>query len=1676
MIYRNDDSTKNISFINKDFQSIWAEILEIVPKLTTKWDPRQANESDPLAVLLKLSALFSDKLNYNGDKSALEAFPQTLTQERSAYNVYDILGYKAPWYKAATLNVKLNYSSLVNNTTQSTDAAGREVTIINEQLIDHVLPKFTQVCDNDSTIVFTLLETFQFNNRQLISKEIPAIQGTINDYVINGVNQITADNLDSNNRLYFNEPNVAQNGIFISSDPTFTLQQDWVMVNNIHQALLNDKVYEFGIDPVTGGCYVEFNDNIGNLIGAGLYIKYVLTNGAQGNIKSNTLTKFLTNTEAHYYDSNNEYKSVEINNHITIGNVNGCSNGADPATISEMYDNYKKVQNTFSTLVTLLDYENYLYNYQKGDGTYAVSNIRVSDRTNDLYHSRKVVTLDKSGNHTFITKIDQKGGQDELTAYNIRFYPLRYSNDTATLDGYNNTFKPPVASEHTKVEGGQVVERWFRDSDIDEYISEAKTINHDRLNDGFPIILSTPIDCLVYLTSKVSSTIANQVCDNIRSALYNRFNTRNLTFGKQIRYEELLECIQNADEHIQYVALQKIEDYTLPDDADALLGDDYNLEEEVVRRNILAGVTPWCTFFTTFNIQQNQIAGDIYGLPTLKNGDEGGEIRTKVNQITDTSESKTYVLLDPNGRVLDYDENLVLGSGVDTSRYKIDRPIALLTKPIQVIHPITMVERSQGGESSNYVIKLAPHEQLNLFGPDYISTTTVSNYLYYVYSFTELAKSALVNDGAFVETDGKKFLPKDTPYRLPQGQSIYFFETRDEAYKFYTNGITTGMIYVIKSGEAIKCNFDLYPTYQLAPNQSLDMKSLNNGNAIDKIEKNGGTLVKTKLDNGGVEIPIKVITNARGLIDQLNTTNTSYTLMPNEYFIFQVVGETSLTMLNEGTTISWDVTYNFTKLKEDLTKLLNESINWADVSDGDSTSLPTADNLPQINDGSKFKYGVNQIYSFGEGYCFAYFNQGGLVGYSTSIDSWFNEDGTFKETPFSTTPTLGVQFKLKYCLYNADLALDKQDWVELPTLLQGDDWMGFMRTSLLMGPDNPYLIGEYDLDEGVFKYHKQTLTYTTQLINDGKTQSIKFLQATELTKGQGSDKNIYIVGLKEYNTPSIQPDYTKVITPQVGNELLLQSNIPVQTQGSDINVSTLEDKYGNPFCIYTYTSDPTVQAPDSSTEFIQSNLPFVVPGNPAGYHIITPMYGEDERPWNLYSYKMNSGTITKETSKYVQITSDIGFYSLKCGGSLGGIIDNTQKTQVILNDSTYDGESYLKYNTPSESNFNNINVYTFDGSNIRLQMDAPSLKKYVLSSITATEVDGSTELETVDGVMHTVDNFLFPKDTTLQANVESLDNRSLAAFYPESNPSHVYVRAYKKEAPTSLNIDNTNRIITFRYTDGSSETISMLPGYSYQTVIDPDMTMPVMESYWGVSTRSGITDLQIISVPDSSGVGRFTLDNTTYSVKFEGGVPVSIEPTNNLVTNTPGEWYTFTAPNREIYSIRLKTSIKDYVTNTRLITEYTRRYEVINHLSADFKGGTPIKLWPIYDSIPESLSVSVKYTDVNLLDKVLHIGECVMVADNEVYGIKKYTNPQGGPTFEGVSYKKLTNNDLCGYSEFNPLYLKEGGISEPQLAINFFNEQHALNRYALPKIDFTTKDSQNKYITNIRVSPLSIVD
>lgn len=515
-----------LSYTNKDFNTIYSELLDLVKTLTNKWDPSISNESDPGVVLIKLGALLADKNNYNIDKNILELFPLSVSQYGNARKIYDIAGYAMKWYQSASTELTFTYTG--NETLDGN--------VINIKKYD------TMVSNEDGDLVYTLIEDVVLSSTDRTKVGI-ALQGVIKNYEVNGVDVIKLDNLDDNNRIYFDERMIAENGIFISSASQSEFISEWERVDTLQTRELNAKIFKFGITPDSDTCYIEFPQDIANLIGSGLKIKYIVSSGIQGNVSSGTITSLYSNDII--VSVNGE--ELNLSDSISITNVYAATNGKDPETLDEAYDNFKDTIGTFNTLVTCKDYEtaaNDLYN--TATRSYMQSNCVVSDRTNDIESSTYVITLSADGTRRQVVNT-QRG----FDAFTIGLYALEPMNSINSAYYYNKSFSVNQDSQSIKDE-------------LENY----KSIQHDWFD-------TTPNPSRKYIYKnfykisgnistydKVSTTEATEIKNNVMAALYEKYNARNIDFGIEIPFDDIVSTIENADTRIKYVVLNQPE-YTL---------------------------------------------------------------------------------------------------------------------------------------------------------------------------------------------------------------------------------------------------------------------------------------------------------------------------------------------------------------------------------------------------------------------------------------------------------------------------------------------------------------------------------------------------------------------------------------------------------------------------------------------------------------------------------------------------------------------------------------------------------------------------------------------------------------------------------------------------------------------------------------------------------------------------------------------------------------------------------------------------------------------------------------------------------------------------------------------------------------------------------------------------------
>jgi hypothetical protein len=573
MITKNEISSLNLSPTKKDFVQIWNELIEVASKITERWDPTSTNESDPGIVLLKVLTGIADKLNYNIDKNILEAYMPTAAQMESMRKLCELVGYDIRYYQSAETQVTIRYIGNTKDKEEKLPETGLAI------------PKFTTITNAEKDITFVTTNTVP----AIISNstpwvEVPCIEGQISQCEsTNENNLITLAQLTDENRYYLPEIQIAENGIFVYSAVdttdatgaiTTTDGTPWVQVSNLNTQASNTRVFKFGYDSFEGRPYLAFPADIGSLIGDGLFIYFVRTSGLSGNISPRTLEVIELPTGGSWSD----YSADKFE----VVNVNATTNGANIENISTAYNNFKKTVGTFDTLVTCRDYMNKIYSLMDASNSPYVSNILVTDIRNDINNAFTLCSCNEYGilyketplttsipATSYATTIRTTGtGDDEVYTlhidnevtgkteaplidhFDLLLYPFKTFNQVSSgttdlVDPYNTSF---TYTEHMNRE-------------IEAALADLKTCAHNLTTpvDGDVVAINNylRLNALIATSTRVSTIEAENILQNVKVALVNAFNLRNLDFGEEIPFDSILSVIENADPRIKVVSLQE---------------------------------------------------------------------------------------------------------------------------------------------------------------------------------------------------------------------------------------------------------------------------------------------------------------------------------------------------------------------------------------------------------------------------------------------------------------------------------------------------------------------------------------------------------------------------------------------------------------------------------------------------------------------------------------------------------------------------------------------------------------------------------------------------------------------------------------------------------------------------------------------------------------------------------------------------------------------------------------------------------------------------------------------------------------------------------------------------------------------------------------------------------------
>lgn len=896
----------NDSYTKLDFYQIYPEILEIANKLSNTWDPASSNESDPGVVLLKLLAFIADKNNYNIDKNVLECFMPSATQEDSMKKLCDMMGYDMHYYVSATTSVGFMWvGDYLKPTGQPSEGS---ITI----------PMFTQIRNEAGDINYFLTENVTLNFKKY-AVYAEAIEGKWEDVIINEGNSLKLFNLDDNNRFYLPEKNIAENGIWIwnaeNTDPdTDNPTEWWTKVSNLNSQQPELKVWKFGYDSRRKLPYIQFPEDIADLIGEGLRVRYTKTSGYDGNIIAKALVGLSGVTELTFVSNEGQSEQVQITDgddtYLIVSNNSYTLNGKNPETIDEAYNNFKKTVGTFDTLVTCRDYANAIYNLtvSNTDKSNLVSNIQVSDIRDDINFSNTVATFNDFG-LVYVTTPELKDveitgpvaghlseeatiliKEPKIDNFDLYLYPLNPVSNVYKSENYASTFKPNVSNfENIKAKLNPVV-----GNNLNLYKTLSHQLKQISLNDNEPNNLDNiyliknyyKLNAKISTTYKVNEFEGKQIIENIKIALFKTFNSRNLEYGQEIPFDALLSTIEQADYRIKSVSLEEPEI-----DTAVMLGsgeeknmydiDENNFYSHLLAKNIVAGRLPFFDYDNRF----------VYSF----------------GQINNPNDSYIY------GANYSYPTTEIIPeSGEDFKNYSVTYVTTELKLPVA-----STIESPNG-------YYLRKNQQIQVIAPNIVSKESYSTYVYYYLK---------ANDPVEADRD----------YQLKTDEILYFYYS-DEGVKHIITYKYDGSKYVklidglvdksthfsgiIRSNVQIQNHIDDQSEENLKEYYKTLMTVLSGTDTIETRD-----FVRTQLTTSPIYCYWKTNNNNKITFKGIPVDDSAspltykeyiYVLNNNEYFFYTDSGKNSLVTLGSGTTLK--LIYNSAKLDSNIVWDLSDNL------------------------------------------------------------------------------------------------------------------------------------------------------------------------------------------------------------------------------------------------------------------------------------------------------------------------------------------------------------------------------------------------------------------------------------------------------------------------------------------------------------------------------------------------------------------------------------------------------------------------------------------------------------------------------------------------------------------------------------------------------------------------------
>lgn len=332
----------NLSYTNRDYSSILAELKAAIPTLTKVYNPQ--SDADPGIVLIKLMAMLGDMLSFNLDNNALEVFPKTVLQTKNAQQLFRLIGYKMKWYRSAYCEAQFSNPNALSITIHRFNSFVTASGITYTNLSPIEIPAGA---GGDSQVAATLIQGTPATPRR-----IKPLSSNVTDW-----HEIYDYNVEASkvtrNRIYLSDKNVDNTTIhLIDDDDTAFTSTTWQQVDNLNTVTEVGKYFEFDFDE-SGKPYIQLPDYWKNRYAITRFkLFYVISDGSNGEIIDNALHEIRPNLVT----MNGVGKIDEALELVTMTNT-ASTYGYSPETPEEARVASELYVNTMDTLVVLEDFE-----------------------------------------------------------------------------------------------------------------------------------------------------------------------------------------------------------------------------------------------------------------------------------------------------------------------------------------------------------------------------------------------------------------------------------------------------------------------------------------------------------------------------------------------------------------------------------------------------------------------------------------------------------------------------------------------------------------------------------------------------------------------------------------------------------------------------------------------------------------------------------------------------------------------------------------------------------------------------------------------------------------------------------------------------------------------------------------------------------------------------------------------------------------------------------------------------------------------------------------------------------------------------------------------------------------------------------------------------------------------